>query len=345
MATYRIGADRTGGAQNCLDKVCEVIGNAGHEVLNLGVDSNSEHKFGEGAKTDIGVYIVNGVCLGTIHSTYDDIIKTGKANTVIFALVWSLFGAGNTFSKASDLTDTSKKLRVVHDGTAWPESYYNDDGKWTAAEAFGQFDGIEYVYGDTCEDVAQAILDGNFGGSGDGDESSTSSDGAEQKPMSGWESLLDLIKPYDGEIFLLVRGDTVVCKRIEIPEWSAIWAYEGINIVDDSVTVTDYSPELYNVLEILYGSNYQNKIELTFVKHKELFGERRTTIQATKKVSQDEYEQYQKSYGNQQPSSTSNGNEGNSDNTVMVNTGWDTHSTDVSGNLPNPKVDTSNIGI
>lgn len=349
MATYRIGADRTGGAQNCLDNICEVIEKAGHKVVNLGVDSNSEHKFGEGAKTDIGVYVVNGVCLGTMHSTYDDIIKTGKANTVIFALVWSLFGSGNTFSKASDLTDKSKKLSIVRDGTNWPQSYYKDDGKWTVAEAFSQFDGIEYVYGDTCKDVAQAILDGNFGGGGDGgdDSESTSSEG-ETKPMSGWESLCDLIKPYDGQIFMTVRGDTVIVKRIEIPEWSAIWAYEGINVVDDSVTVTDYSPEIYNTIEVRYGSNYENTIELCFERHKELFGERKTIIYANKKVSEDEYNAYQESL--KQSEEESGKNKGTTEKPTTTQnenpytvraTNWDTHSTSVSGNYPNPTASTN----
>ena len=349
MTTYRIGADRTGGAQACLDTVCETISAAGHDVKNLGVDSNSEHKFGEGAKTDIGVYVVNGVCLGTIHSTYDDIIKTGKANTVIFALVWQLFGSGNVFNKASDLTDSSKKLRVVHDGTNWPQSYYDDDGKWTVDEAFKQFDGIEYVYGDTCKDVAQAILDGNFGGTGEGgddDSESTSSEG-ETKPMSGWESLCDLIKPYDGQIFMTVRGDTVIVKKITIPEWTAIWAYEGVNVVDDSVSVTDYSPEIYNTIEVKYGNDYENTIELCFERHKELFGERKTTILANKKVSEEEYNEYQKSLkeseeesskakgGTEKPKTQqNNNNDGNS--YIVRSSTWDTHSTSVSGNLPNP---------
>lgn len=316
MSTYIISADRTAGAGDCLDKICEVIGKGGHNVKKGPVDPGIEAYFAKTVenKSEIGVAVINGLCLGTMHSMYDDLIKTGKMEHIVFAIPFPLMG-GSNFHKKEDLTDESKKLRVVHDGTNWPESYYKDDGKWTVDEAFQQYPGIDYVYGDTCEDCAQAILDGNFGGSGDGDESSDSSSEGETQLMSGWESLCDLVKPYDGEIVLLVRGDTVVCKRIEIPQWSAIWAYEGVNVVDDSVTVTDYSPEIYNTVEVLWGANFDNKTTLCFERHKELFGERVTTIEATKKVSQEEYDAFQEKHSSSGSGSSSGSTSSSSSST------------------------------
>ena len=64
--------------------------------------------------------------------------------------------------------------------------------------------------------------------------------------MSGWESITDLLKPLDGEAMVVVRGDSVIIKRIYPPESTKLWIYEGINVVDDSVTISDYSPEIYN---------------------------------------------------------------------------------------------------
>lgn len=343
MSTYRIGSDKTGGASSCVDKVCELVEKGGHNVVNLGVDSNLEHKLGEGSSDDIGVFVINGMCLATWHSCYDNLIKSGKCKQVVFAIPWELF-KGSSFNKTSDLTDNNKKLKCVNE--SWvPASYHNDDGKWTVAEAFQQYDGVDYVYGDTCEDVAQAILDGNFGGTGDGDESSTGDQG-ETQLMSGWESLCDLIKPYDGQAFLLVRGDTVIVKKIEVPQSSAIWAYEGVNVVDDSVTITDYSPEIYNTIEVLWGDKYQNTIELCFTRHKELYGERRTIVMANKIVSKDEYDAYQESQTGSESSESQSTTSSDTGDDGAVTPKWgvpvmDTHSTSTNyanSTIPKPPI-------
>lgn len=291
MSSYVVVSDNHSGASACIDAVASVLSKAGHDVDKGGVDSNSEAYIRAHGKGKISIFIVNGVCLSTFNS-HVDVVKSGLTDKVIFAFPKTLMG-GSSFN--SEETLSSLKMRVADDAHGFSKSRdYEMSGKYTPVEYFEKFSQyVNYVWADDCEKVGEAILNGNFGSSSGGG-SETSSGESETKPMSGWESLLDLIKPYDGEIFLLVRGDTVVCKRIEIPTWSAIWAYEGVNIVDDSVTVTDYSPEIYNTLEVQYGSEFQNSITLYFNKHIELFGERKKTIQATKKVSQDEYDEYMK---------------------------------------------------
>lgn len=281
MTTYRVGSDVTGGASNCVDIVCSMLENAGHTATNLGVNSNLE---GSLVGADVGVFIINGMCLGTWHSTYDDVVKTGKCKQVIFAIPWVLFKGNEKFNKSEDLTDPAKKLRIVRDGTNWPAHYYDDDGKWTVAEAFQQYDGVDYVEGKTCEDVANAILSGNFGGGGSSSTQSTK----EGSIMSGWESITDLLKPLDGEAMVVVRGDSVIIKRIYPPESTKLWIYEGINVVDDSVTISDYSPEIYNTFVINWGAEYENQMEVSFTKHKELFGERKTEVKAHYQVPEGE---------------------------------------------------------
>lgn len=344
MSSYVVVTDETGGASACLDKVCEVLSSAGHDVDKGTVDSNSESYIRSHGKGKISIFIANGVCLSTFNS-HIDVVKSGLTDKVIFAFPKNLM-SGSSFN--SEETLSSLKMRVADDAHGFSKSRdYEMSGKYTPVEyfeKFGQY--VNYVWADDCEKVGEAILNGNFvSSSGGGSE--TSSGESETKPMSGWESLLDLIKPYDGEIFLLVRGDTVVCKRIEIPTWSAIWAYEGVNIVDDSVTVTDYSPEIYNTLEVQYGSEFQNTITLYFNKHIELFGERKKTIQATKKVDQYEYEEYTKWLEGQQQGSVeeSQSPENTESQEKQLGVGvWDTDSTSVSGNYPNPTFKPPNIG-
>lgn len=100
--------------------------------------------------------------------------------------------------------------------------------------------------------------------------------------MSGWEGLCDLLKPLDGQAMMVQRGDFVVIKKIEMPNTAKLWAYEGINIVDDSISITDYTPEIYNTFVVKWGESYENELEFTFKKHKQLFGERKKVVEAKK---------------------------------------------------------------
>lgn len=315
MSSYVVVTDETGGASACLDKVCEVLSSAGHSVDKGNVDSNSESYIRAHGKGKISIFIANGVCLSTFNS-HVDVVKSGLTDKVIFAFPKNLMG-GSAFNEESKMS--SLKMRVADDAHGFSKQRdYDMSGKYTPAEYFqNNSDYVNYVWADDCEGIAQAVLDGNFGSSSGGDDDSSSENEGETQLMSGWESLCDLVKPYDGEILLLVRGDTVVVRRIEIPTWSAIWAYEGINVVDDSVTVTDYSPEIYNTVEVLWGANYENRTTLCFERHKELFGERATTIEATKKVSQSEYDEFQKMLESQgeseSSSSTTTKNYGNNE--------------------------------
>ena len=48
--------------------------------------------------------------------------------------------------------------------------------------------------------------------------------------------------------------------------------------------LSDYSPEIYNTFTIRWGASFENELEATFEKHKELFGERRTEVNAVYEV-------------------------------------------------------------
>ena len=51
-----------------------------------------------------------------------------------------------------------------------------------------------------------------------------------------------------------------------------------------------YSPEIYNTFTIHWGASFENELEATFEKHKELFGERRTEVNAVYEVAVDSSE-------------------------------------------------------
>ena len=279
MSKYVVVSDHSGkGDMQCIDNVAKVLEDAGHEVEKGGVDANSESRLRQEGKDTIGVFLVNGACLATFISI-SEMVKGGNCSEVFFGMPKPIMS--DPFNKHENWTDESRKLKILDESwipSDW-HSKYSD--KWTLQEASDNIEHITCVYGDSCEDVANNILNGATGGGDSGNSTSSSGEGS---IMSGWESITDLLKPLDGEAMVVVRGDAVIVKRIYPPEATQLWAYEGINIVADSVKISDYSPEIYNTFTIKWGASFENEMEASFEKHKELFGERRTEINAVYEV-------------------------------------------------------------
>lgn len=276
MTTYYVGSDHSGnGDMECINRVVEILNQNGHDATALGVTPNLEGQLKKGKGTT-GVFIVNGLCLGTIVSCAK-MAESGGCDQVIFGIPKVLYGGG--FKLPDELK--TKKLTLAHDDNFSPPDVREMSGKYTPHELFGLYESVSYAYGDDCDQLANAIMNGTENGGGA--NANTSSSG-EPTIMSGWESITDLLKPLDGDAMVVVRGDAVIIKRIYPPDSTHLWVYEGINVVDDSVKISDYSPEIYNTFQINWGASFENSFEMCFEKHKELFGERRTEVDAVYEV-------------------------------------------------------------
>lgn len=270
MTQYNVGSDHSGnGDEECINKICDILEQNGHTTERLGVTPNLEGSLT--SRSGVGVFIVNGLCIGTVRSCSENQKNCDK---IIFAIPKVIYGGS---IKIPDELKTKPLKLDPRQG--WPQSYTDINGK-TWDEVCGMYDNIEYVWGETCEDCANNILNGTQGGS----STNTTSEN-EGSIMSGWESITDLLKPLDGEAMVVVRGDAVIIKRIYPPESTRLWIYEGINIVADSVKVSDYSPEIYNTFVVKWGASFENSFEMCFEKHKELFGERKTEVNAIYEVA------------------------------------------------------------
>ena len=268
-----VGSDHSGnGDEECINNICDILEQNGHTTERLGVTPNLEGSLT--SRSGVGVFIVNGLCIGTVRSCSENQKNCDK---IIFAIPKVIYGGS---IKIPDELKTKPLKLDPRQG--WPDSYKDINGK-TWDEVCGMYDNIEYVWGETCEDCANNILNGTQGGS----SSNTTTEG-EGSIMSGWESITDLLKPLDGDAMVVVRGDTVVVKRIYPPTSTSLWVYEGINLVDDSVKISDYSPEIYNTFQINWGASFENSFEMCFERHKELFGERRTEVNAIYEVPPNE---------------------------------------------------------
>lgn len=280
MTKYVVVSDHSGkGDSACIDEVAKVLEGAGNEVVKGGVDSNSESRLRQEGSDTVGVFLVNGACLATFLSL-DDMVKGGNCSHVYVGFPKPIM-TSPTFANHENWTNEAYKLACVNE--SWvPPSYRQYDHMWTLQEASDNIENVTCIYGNSCEEVGQNILNGSAESSGD-----STQDTGTKSIMSGWESITDLLKPLDGEAMVIVRGDTVLIKRIFLPESTKLWIYEGINVVDNSVKISDYSPEIYNTFLIRWGEDFEYEFEISYKKHKELFGERKTEANAVYEVPVD----------------------------------------------------------
>ena len=96
------------------------------------------------------------------------------------------------------------------------------------------------------------------------------------------DMVLDLIKPLDGDVLAQQYQNKLKVCKIPEPRNYKLWAKEGVNIVDQSVTIHDYNPETTNVLYVKWSKGV---IIVKNTKLIERFGEKEEIVTATKKVT------------------------------------------------------------
>lgn len=345
MTKYHLGSDRGGASDEaCLEKIKETLESSGHEVNYLRINPNLETDLTREVKDgEIGLYGVNGFCIGTMVSI-NEMAKKKNIQLIAFTMESGKGTGPNDYLEEPNFS--TKKVGMAHDDTfssAETRAKYGGS-KYTPKEVIDQLSNVSFVpWQGSCEKQAEGIMNGPSGSS----SNNTSSDG-EDSVMSGWESLCDLLKPLDGLATMVQRGDTVIIRKIEVPGevsgdstnlikskinedeetntedntsemeeniaktnnvgeeetntettlvgargllenptlvTNQLFAYEGLNIVSDSVTISDYSPEIYNTIKVKWGESFENEFTLSFDRHKKLFGERMKEVEAKKKIT------------------------------------------------------------
>ena len=102
--------------------------------------------------------------------------------------------------------------------------------------------------------------------------SGTSSGTTSSSYMTFWEMLEDLQKPLDGEVEILIRDDRVYFHHVPDHSQTELFLSEGVNILEDSVTIKDFNPDTVNVLICKWGTNYDKYIVLKNAELIERFG-------------------------------------------------------------------------
>lgn len=279
MSHYIVGSDRSGKSDNdCIEKVCQILRDNGHTADNIGVNSNLESPFRSKGKGCIGVFLVNGICIGTVDSITQGVVKKGIMDYWFLGVTKSYYGGGMNIPDEL----TTKKVPIAHDDNFTPEPRRSElNGKYTLSEYCSEnSDYVAYAYGDDCEQVAQAILQGG-GGQGGGGTGSTDKK-KEPTPMSYLDMIKDLISVWDGDVECKIRQNKVYINKVPKPN-PRLWVIEGNNIVSGQAKVTDYNSDTINSLDVTYSDKTIN-IKDEYLLNR--FGEVSATLEAVKTITE-----------------------------------------------------------
>ncbi|MBR0272362.1 MAG: hypothetical protein IJQ68_10325 [Methanobrevibacter sp.] len=279
MSTYVVAADNYSNGNHAtekgwIDTVIKKLEAKGHTCENAGVGPNTIQSYGLSSKASgkIGVFIVNGSDAGM----FVDFVTGLKNGYYHYKYMWVVF-ASNTATTDKWLTCNgiaNTPLVRAHDDN-YSGSTIESVGQTAKAyfEANKQY--INYVCGKlgcSFDEIATKLANG---GSDDDGESSAS---------SIKEALRDVLSPLDGEVECKVINDKVFVNKIPEPESSYnLELLEGINVIYDSISITDYNPNTINKLIV----HWNNGEDIVYMNDEliDRFGEKVSELDAVKTIT------------------------------------------------------------
>ena len=273
MTDYIIGCDNIDGKEKSYQsKVAKVLKEKGHntEILSVGPNFTQTKGLSSSCKGKTAIFIVGGSDIGT-YVDFRDGIKNGYYH---YKYAWFAFASWTATTWITCKELKSRALVRAHDDNF---SSSGSISKYIGKSADDFFkdnkDVLNYVCGQSPEELAKKILGGGSGSS-DSESSGSSIKNAIQEVLYGW----------NGEAYCYVRDDTMHIARIPSPTSAELSLVEGDNVYQDSISVTDIDPEIPNKLIVNWGNE-------TFVVQDEerikRFGEISETIDATDNYEKD----------------------------------------------------------
>ena len=299
LTTYAIGSDRINGKeQNYINQTIEAIKSAGHETLNLGVHPNSvqSHGLKNDSNGQIGVMIVGGFGLGTPMDFHTGVSRGYYHYSHVYVIGSSEF-SGNTLIGSSGMNTQVNRCEPGMNA-----SQCNQYKGLTPTQFNEKYNGCTVIYCDHFNEGLQTLL---------GNTSSTEDEQGGGGTFK--EAIKDLIKVWDGQVEAWLNGSVMNIRHIHKPEEKEpvsriqvtvdngetkpykstvtdhnilrepeIWASEGVNIIDGSLSMTDYNPDNVNKLIVHYNSPDGKTHSISFVDQVllERFGEVSSSVTA-----------------------------------------------------------------
>lgn len=269
MSTYAIGSDNINGKeQSYINQAIQAVQDAGHTGSSLGVGPNKVQSYGQssGSQDQIGVMIVGGRGLGTPIDFHTGVTQGYYHYTHVYVVGSSEFTNNRLISTES----MSTPVNACEPGMS--SSQCSQYLGLTPTQFNQKFNGCTVIYADSFSDALSQMLGGSTGS-----EESTS--GGTFK-----DAVNDLISVWDGLVEVKCDGRIMNIRRIREPEepeplsrrtikpnstgsftldenevWDEgflrepeIWASEGVNIIEGSLSMTDYNPDTVNTLYVTY---------------------------------------------------------------------------------------------
>lgn len=280
MSSYVISSDNIDGKEQSYIQACiKKLEAKGHTCENAGVGPNTIQSKGLSSSSTgkIGVFIVGGSDAGM----YVDFVTGLKNGYYHYKYMWVVF-ASNTAT--TDKWITCSGLANTPLVRAWDDNYSGSNiaavGK-TAKQYFTENKQyINYVCGEKGCDF-DSIASKLANGGSDEEESSSAT--------SIKEALKEVLSPLDGEVECKVINDKVYVNKIPEPEASyTLELLEGINIIHDSISITDYNPDTINKLIV----HWNNGADIVYADDMliDRFGEKVTELDAVKIITVTEVE-------------------------------------------------------
>lgn len=268
MASIVLGCDYNGMNDSaCQNAVASVLEKAGHNVEKLGIGPNefASYSYSSKAKGKIGVFLIaSGIT--AIADLYD-----GNTN-----FKYAYFGIRGDLKqpRLSTMSDfNNSPISKDKHGDCISRSCDSLAGK-----TYPQMNEVTKskciaVFGETCDELGQNIVKAMGG--------DDSSDSNKKSSVSSIKSCIqELLYPWNGEAYCVLRDDTIYIGRIPEPTDTSLSLIEGVNVNLDGISLTDINPNAINYLIVNAGDKqYVIKDEARINR----FGKKKKTIKSSLK--------------------------------------------------------------
>lgn len=272
MATVILGCDRNNGNDSaCQNAVAKALEKAGNTVEKLGIGPNqfASYSYSNSAKGKIGVFLIaSGIT--AIADLYD-------GNT---QFKYAYFGIrGDLKQPRLSTMDDFNKSPISKD---WHGDCISRSCNSLAGKTYPQMNEVTKskciaVFGETCEQLGENIVKAMGGEISTDSSNKGSSSGSTAK-----DAIQKLLTHWDGEVECYIRGDKVYINKIKEPKSDYhLVLQEGVNILSDSLQITDVNPNTVNILKVKWTKGTITLKDEELIKR---FGPIESEIEAVKKV-------------------------------------------------------------
>lgn len=280
--TYYVCSDRIDGKeQSYIQDVISELKAVGKQAESGGVGPNKESLRNSKSSEDTVVFLVGGGRAGATWASFVKSVEGKKdyAHTIVAYAGWT-----SNPHVSCEAARTETLIAEWDSGgfyQSWMPSYYEGHTIVTFCEKYSSV--LSFCCSDeSASDLGKKIANGTCGG-GSSDEQGGSSASTIK------DAIKEVISYWDGEAECRVENDTVYINKVPDPSKATLELKEGVNILADSVSITDVNPDTVNFLTVHWsgGSDIVKRDEALIAR----FGEKPLELDAVKRVTTTETEE------------------------------------------------------